>query len=222
MLNDDKDLELLDAIISNKSNDGLYEAFNPELEEYRTFCNKIDLKDGLKGVPLDLIYHLYRDWMEDQTDYDGRQLKAMKKWRFHRYTNKYYKTKIIKNIKLVFVDHVSIGLPENYTFYADSKVLRRINMQGSYLAGVTPLRKIKRYHGVWWDKELGKYVAKVEYEGKWIFIGYFTVRLIAARAYDQASIIYHGREAVLNFPRISKKRYKQYARKGLEFDSSED
>lgn len=57
-----------------------------------------------------------------------------------------------------------------------------------------------RFKGVSWCSRKGRWVAQIRYDGKTRFLGYFADEDAAARAYDAAAAIGHGRFARLNFP----------------------
>jgi hypothetical protein len=56
------------------------------------------------------------------------------------------------------------------------------------------------YKGVMWHKHRKKWYAAISVNGQKIFLGYFDSEIEAAKAYDQAAILYHGEFASLNFP----------------------
>jgi hypothetical protein len=57
-----------------------------------------------------------------------------------------------------------------------------------------------RFIGVTFDKQRGKWLARIIYQGKRIFLGRFDTEIEAARAYDAAVKKYHIEFARLNFP----------------------
>jgi hypothetical protein len=59
--------------------------------------------------------------------------------------------------------------------------------------------KSSKYKGVSWDKSRSKWHAKIKNFGKHINLGRFDDEDDAARAYDVASIKYHGEFGYLNF-----------------------
>lgn len=55
-----------------------------------------------------------------------------------------------------------------------------------------------RYRGVSWDKCRGKWRARIQVDGKTLFLGYFDTAEEAAKAYDEAALKHHGEFASLN------------------------
>jgi hypothetical protein len=56
-----------------------------------------------------------------------------------------------------------------------------------------------RYKGVWFNKTIGKWMSAIKVDGRCIHLGYFDNEKDAAKAYDEAAKLYHGKFAVLNF-----------------------
>jgi hypothetical protein len=56
------------------------------------------------------------------------------------------------------------------------------------------------YRGVTWDKQMGKWQARIMVNGKRIHLGFYADPKEAALAYDAAAKIHYGEFAVLNFP----------------------
>ena len=56
-----------------------------------------------------------------------------------------------------------------------------------------------QYRGVHWDKQVKRWRAHLQSDGKHIGLGYFDSEIDAARAYDAAAKKYHGEFARLNF-----------------------
>jgi len=65
-----------------------------------------------------------------------------------------------------------------------------------------------RYHGVYYEKQKRKWVARIYYKGKSLWLGGFDNEIDAARVYDAAAKKYYGEFAHLNFP---------YTRTGADF-----
>jgi hypothetical protein len=57
-----------------------------------------------------------------------------------------------------------------------------------------------KYKGVAWKKDKNKWRARIHFNGKLIFLGYFKDEIQAAKAYDKAAKKYYGQFACLNFP----------------------
>lgn len=54
------------------------------------------------------------------------------------------------------------------------------------------------FKGVCWNKQCGKWMAKIILKRKQIHLGLFVSKEMAARAYNEAALIYHGEFAWLN------------------------
>jgi hypothetical protein len=57
-----------------------------------------------------------------------------------------------------------------------------------------------KYKGVYWKKNINKWVAQIGVNKKVIHLGCFKKEIDAARAYDEGAKKYHGEFASLNFP----------------------
>ncbi len=57
------------------------------------------------------------------------------------------------------------------------------------------------YKGVNWRKKSKKWVARIGFNNKRIYLGDFNNKEDAARAYDTAALKYYGEFAKLNFPK---------------------
>jgi hypothetical protein len=62
----------------------------------------------------------------------------------------------------------------------------------------SPLQR-RRYHGVSWCREKGKYEAHIRYNGQQHYLGSFDSDVEAAKEYDQVAKVRHGINAKLNF-----------------------
>lgn len=82
---------------------------------------------------------------------------------------------------------------------------RRSNLRFSSIAGNNQNRGMNRrntsgFKGVSWNRRLGKWVAYCCLDSRKIYLGLFTDKLEAAKAYDLAAILYYGEFARPNFP----------------------
>jgi two-component SAPR family response regulator len=59
---------------------------------------------------------------------------------------------------------------------------------------------VSKYKGVYWKKDIKKWVASIKKDTKKLHLGYFACEADAAKAYDKAAKKYHGDFAALNFP----------------------
>jgi hypothetical protein len=114
--------------------------------------------------------------------------KGSKRYRLHMHRD------VLKAPDDMFVDHINRNGLDN----------RRANLrlatcaQNAWNADST--RGYSGYKGVWMDKKRGLWRAAIFCGGKKKYLGYFSDKREAAKAYDRAAIQYHGQFASLNFP----------------------
>jgi hypothetical protein len=80
--------------------------------------------------------------------------------------------------------------------------LRRATMsQNSYNRQKTKSKlSTSKYRGVTYFPRTGRWLTRIKYRGKSIYLGYFESEINAAKAYDDAAKKYHKDFARLNFP----------------------
>lgn len=61
-----------------------------------------------------------------------------------------------------------------------------------------PSNNTSGYKGVHWNKSMNAWQARIQVDGKRYNLGYFNDKIDAAKAYNEAAIIYHGEFAKLN------------------------
>jgi hypothetical protein len=64
----------------------------------------------------------------------------------------------------------------------------------------TKSKTSSRFIGVYFEKRKNRWMARIHYHGKRIWLGSFKSEFDAAKAYDAAAKKYHGEFARLNFP----------------------
>lgn len=65
------------------------------------------------------------------------------------------------------------------------------------------LKGTSRFRGVVKRADYGAYRARIWVSGKTIHIGSYWKEDEAARAYDEAALLYFGKDAYLNFPEVA-------------------
>lgn len=101
-------------------------------------------------------------------------------------------------------EYLKKKLPE---YIYDSLFKGKIKIRQSnkfYLIGKIKRNKRKNnnsaYKGVFWNKEKGRWVAKINHDNKIIYLGAFNSQIDAAIAYDKKAIELDGDNASLNYP----------------------
>lgn len=111
---------------------------------------------------------------------------------------------------IIFMHREIMGLPHGDPREGDHQNHDTLDNIGQNLRIVNELqsatnrrrfrKNLSGFKGVSWYKNLKKWVAQIQMNGKKINLGYYDTAEGAARAYDAAAVLYHGAYAVLNFP----------------------
>lgn len=141
-----------------------------------------------------------------------RQYERVKKlhWQYvDGYAIHYYKDKKSKRIThfsmhrfvtgCKFGDGIEIDHKDRNKLNNTDENLRKCTHQQN-LQNTVRLRKgVSGYRGVFWDAEMSKWAASIQYDGKQHKIGRFNTKIEAALAYDREARLHHGEFAVTNF-----------------------
>lgn len=94
------------------------------------------------------------------------------------------------------VDHIDeLSEHRHHNWWSN---LRLANKQQNGANRGLPKNNTSGYKGVCWKKAFQKWVTVIQVNGKKKFLGYFDSKHDAARAYNEAAILYFGEFAVLN------------------------
>ena len=168
------------------------------LLRYGYTFRKIDLGDGLFTIVDVNIYYALGCYKWSACGRDDDSLYAariLRKTEFGRIKYMYLHREIMNPPKGLLVDH------EN----GDSLDNRRANLRlATHSQNIHNRRKIRTktasiYIGIYFDRRLGKWTAKIRHQKKRIYLGCFNSEIDAARAYDKAALEYHKEFARLNF-----------------------
>lgn len=123
-----------------------------------------------------------------RTKYAQRAIKVGGKW-----TSVMMHREIIGVRDDMVVDHINHNGLDN----------REVNLRAATVAQNAWNRRSKKkragFCGVGWNKKTGKWRVRIRCNGREKYIGYFTDKFEAAKAYDRAAAKYHGEFATLNF-----------------------
>jgi len=75
------------------------------------------------------------------------------------------------------------------------------HQQNGFNQGTQRRKKSSKYKGVYWQKTIGKWIAKIKYNGKMHHIGCYINGIAAAQAYDKEARKHFGEFARPNNPR---------------------
>ncbi len=153
--------------------------------------------DGVRWIPLGDGSYAY----VDAADYEW-----LRQWKWHAYNGyaaRYEKGKwvlmhrqIMQPPKGMVTDHIDGNKANNCRFN-----LRVCTHQENMHNNRKHSNSSSRFKGVGYLKHYRKWYARVWFMGKWVWLGYFTEEVEAARAYDRKAVELFGEYARLNFPR---------------------
>jgi len=147
---------------------------------------------------------------EQFTIVDDADFKWLNQWKWHYQSKGYAARSVQKNGKtrLILMHRAILGVPAGmYSDHINGDRLdnRRMNLR-ICTNSQNSMNRRKRsgcssiYKGVYWEKAINKWRARIKLHGKRKDIGYFDDEQEAARAYDQAALELFGKFAQLNYP----------------------
>jgi hypothetical protein len=168
------------------------------LLRYGYTFRRICLGDGEFTILDPKDYYLYNCFKWSACGDDGRIYAAriLKQTKYGRVKTIFMHREIMNAPRGLLVDHRNGNKLDN----------RKTNLRlATHSQNMHNRRKIKSktasiYIGVYFDKRIVKWGAKIRHQGKRIYLGSFKTEIDAARAYDTAALKCHGEFARLNFP----------------------
>lgn len=99
-----------------------------------------------------------------------------------------------KNIDNIFIDHIETQEKRNVI----SNLREASHKENMRNRGKSKSKYTSNYKCVYWNERRQRWIAKMQADGKYIWIGTFHSELEAARAYNEAALKHHGEFASLN------------------------
>ena len=137
------------------------------------------------------------EWRSKKSGRCFHAIRQMRIGKSAKFTVIYMHRDVIKVPEGMVVDHINHDGMDN----------RRVNLraathaQNAYHTKKRSGATHSKYKGIHWRKKHKKWVARIMFEGKRIYLGCFRNEIEAAKAYDRAARKYHGEFASLNFPK---------------------
>jgi len=117
----------------------------------------------------------------------------------YTHLNAHCATKYADTPQAFFIDHINHNGLDN----RKANLRPAMHWQNVCNRPKSPRTKSRsKYKGLTWHKRKGKWHVRIRFKGHTESLGYFDNETDAAAAYDQAAKRYHGRFAILNFPRV--------------------
>lgn len=99
-----------------------------------------------------------------------------------------------KNIDDIFIDHIE-GVEKRNVIGNLREASHRENMRNR---GKSKAKRTSNYKCVYWHESRQRWIAKMQADNKYIWIGTYDSELEAAKAYNEAALRHHGSFASLN------------------------
>lgn len=150
-------------------------------------------KHGLHGTK---IYHAWRAMFnrcynqknENYSRYGGRGIKVCDRWKEFKSFHEDMGYGHADNLQLDRIDNNGDYRPENCRWVTTQQNCFNRNGRGG----------TSQYKGVYWNRRASKWIAKIVKDGKYYHLGSFDEERLAATAYNEAAIKFHGQYANIN------------------------
>jgi hypothetical protein len=99
-----------------------------------------------------------------------------------------------KNIDKTFIDHIDTVDKQNII----SNLREASHKENMRNRGISKSKRTSKYKCVYWNERRQRWIAKMQANNKYIWIGTYFNEEDAARAYNEAALLHHGEFASLN------------------------
>lgn len=99
-----------------------------------------------------------------------------------------------KNIDHIFIDHIETTEKKNII----SNLREASHKENMRNRGKSKSKYTSKYKCVYWNERRQRWIAKMQANNKYIWIGTYSNEEDAARAYNEAALLHHGEFASLN------------------------
>jgi hypothetical protein len=146
---------------------------------------KIELTRGMQALVDDVDFDWLSQW---KWSFDGKYAHRMNKDK-----KEYMHRRIMGFPAGLQVDHINGVKLDNQR----SNLRTCDNAQNNSNRGLQSTNP-SGFKGLYFAKDENVWVARLKHHGKYIYLGRYRDKLLAARAYNEAALEYHGEFAVLN------------------------
>ena len=154
--------------------------------------NKLKLSDGQYAlIDADLFDELSQyKWCVDQ---DGYPMRAGKRKKADKFINVKLHRVVNQTPEGMHTDHKNRNILD-----CRRSNLRTVSHAQNMMNCKPHRRSTSKYKGVGWHKKSACWRVRIQKEGQRVSVGYFQDEIIAAQAYNDAALKYHGEFAYVN------------------------